>query len=176
MKHNFIRHLAGAVLIVVAAGSMLVGCDNKQKGDTTMKFVNVEKVLVDAGLVKQEQDYLMAVNQQLQKGMQMAEKSYTSLPADKVEAARIADKNLLTKQWKAQQQAARNVVLNTLKKASDSYRIEKKIDVLMPTQTALSIDPELDVSADLIAKLKTEKLDFGKLPEITTKVSAKPAK
>ena len=176
MKHNFIRHLAGAVLIVVAAGSMLVGCDNKQKGDTTMKFVNVEKVLVDAGLVKQEQDYLMAVNQQLQKGMQMAEKSYTNLPAGKVEAARIADKNLLTQQWKAQQQTARKVVLNTLKKASDSYRIEKKIDVLMPTQTALSIDPELDVSADLIAKLKTEKLDFGKLPEITTKVSAKPAK
>lgn len=175
MNQKLIRHVAGAAMALLVASSMLVGCDAQQSGEKQMKFVNVDKVLVDSGLVKQEQDYLKAVNESLQKGQQLAEKSYANLPADKVPAARQADKNILGQQWEAQKRTARNVLGAAMKKATDAYRSENKIDVIMPTQTVLSIDPALDVSADLIAKLKTTKLDFGKVPEITLKAN-EPAK
>jgi Skp family chaperone for outer membrane proteins len=171
MNRNLIRHLAGATMVLLVASTLLAGCDAQQSGEKQMKFVNVDKVLVDSGLAKQEQDYLKAVNESLQKGQQLAEKSYSGLPADKVATARQADKNVLSQQWEAQKRTARNVVGAAMKKATDAYRSDNKIDVIMPTQTVLSIDPELDVSADLIAKLKTTQLDFGKVPEITLKAN-----
>lgn len=174
MKRNLIRHVAGAAMVVLVAGAMLVGCDAKSAGDAQMKFVNVEKALVESGLLKQEQEHLKAVNENLHKGQQLAEKSYTNLPADKVEAARQADRNVLTQQWKAQQQAARNVVMKAMQTTSDAYRTEKKISVIMPTQAAVSIAPELDVTADLTAKLKAVKVNFGKVPEITLKTAPAP--
>ncbi|OAT34690.1 hypothetical protein M975_0068 [Buttiauxella brennerae ATCC 51605] len=177
MKRNLIRHMAGAVMVVLVAGTMLVGCDGKQAGDASMKFVNVEKVLVDSGLLKQEQDHLKAVNQSLQNGQHLAEKSYANLPANKVDTARNADRNILAQQWKGQQQAARNVVMAALKNATDSYRTENKIGVILPTQVAMSVAPELDVSAELTEKLKTAKLEFAKVPDITVKAiqAEKPA-
>lgn len=162
-------------MVLLVASTTLVGCDAQQSGEKQMKFVNVDKVLVDSGWVKQEQDYLKAVNENLKQGLQLAEKSYANLPADKVEAARQADQHVLSQQWEAQKVAARSVVANAMKKATDTYRSDKKIDVLMPTQTALSVAPELDVSADLTNQLKTTKLDFGKLPVITLKAN-EPAK
>ncbi len=176
MKRNLIRFMAGAVMVVFIAGTMLVGCDTKQAGEASMKFVNVEKVLVDSGLLKQEQEHLKAVNESLHKGQQLAEKNYTSLPADKVAAARKADRDVLTQQWKGQQQAARNVVMAALKNATDSYRNDNKIGVILPTQVAMSVSPELDVSADLTLKLKTVKLEFPKLPDFAVKASGPAAK
>lgn len=175
MNRKLISHVAGAVMAVLVGSTLLVGCDAQQSGEKQMKFVNVDKVLVDSGLAKQEQDYLKAVDESLQKGQKLAETRYANLPADKVAAARQADKNILSQQWESQKRTARNVVGAAMKKATDAYRSDSKIDVIMPTQTVLSIDPALDVSADLIAKLKTTKLDFGKVPEITLKAN-EPAK
>lgn len=174
MKPNLIRHVASTVMIALVAGALLVGCDAKPAGDAQMKFINVEKALVESGLVQQEQAHLKAVNENLHKGLQLAEKSYANLPADKVEAARQADKNVIAQQWKAQQNAARVVVMKALKTASDTYRSEKKIAVIMPMQAAVSVAPELDVTADLTQKLKTAKVDFGKVPEITLKTAKEP--
>jgi Skp family chaperone for outer membrane proteins len=174
MKRNLIRHVASTAMIALVAGALLVGCDAKPAGDTQMKFVNVEKVLVESGLVQQEQAHLKAVNENLHKGLQLAEQSYAKLPADKVEAARQADKNVIEQQWKGQQNAARRVVMKALKTASDSYRTEKKIAVIMPMQSAVSVAPELDVTADLTEKLKAAKVDFGKVPEITLKTAQEP--
>ena len=176
MKRNLIHRIAGAVMVVLVAGTMLIGCDAKQAGEASMKFVNVQMVLVDSGLLKQEQDHLKAVNESLNKGQQLAEKNYTSLPANKVDAARKADRNVLTQQWKGQQQAARNVVMAALKSATDAYRNDKKIGVILPTQVAMSVSPELDVSADLTQKLKTTKLEFPKLPDFAVKAGGPAAK
>lgn len=175
MKRNLIRHVAGTVMIALVAGALLVGCDAKPAGDAQMKFINVEKVLVESGLVQQQEAHLKAVNENLHKGLQLAEKSYANLPADKVEAARQADKNVIAQQWEVQQNAARIVVMKALKTASDTYRSEKKIAVIMPMQAAVSVAPELDVTADLTQKLKTAKVDFGKVPEITLKTAEKAA-
>lgn len=177
MKRNLMRQMTGAVIAVMVAGTLLVGCDAKQVGEVEMKFINVEKVALDSGLVKQEQAYLKAVNENLHKGLQLAEKNYATLPADKVAAARQADKKIIAQQWQGQQRAARQVVLAAVKQAADAYRTEKKIAAIMPMQTAVSVAPELDVTADLTTKLNATKLDFGKVPEITVKAAdtAKPA-
>ncbi len=174
MKFAFIRPLAGVLAVVVIVGGLLAGCDSKSTGEKTMKFVNIEQVIIDSGFAAQEKTHLEAVHQSLQSGATLAEEAYKSLPQDKLAQARQADANVLNGLWQAEQRAARNVVIAQVAKAAEQYRAAHKIDAIMPAQTALSYSKELDVSADLIAQLKNEKVNFGDLPTITQKAEPQP--
>lgn len=134
-----------------------------------MKFVNVDRVLADSGVSRKEQEYLQAVNESLLKGIRLAETNYAHLPADEVKKARKADQKVIAERWQEQQRSARQTVVAALKNATEAYRSEKKIDVIIPIQNALSVSPALDASAEMAVWLKSAKLDFGSVPEITLK-------
>lgn len=175
MKSSLIRRIAGTLAIAVLAGSFIAGCDAKSAGEQSMKFVNIEKVIIDSGLAAQEKTHLQAVYQSLQQGAKLGEDSYKSLPQDKAAQARQADANVLNAQWQAEQRAARNAVAAQVAKAADQYRVAHKIDAIMPARSALSYSSDLDITADLVKQLKSEKVVFGNVPKVTQKSDAKPA-
>lgn len=67
--------IAAGVLLI----SLLSGCKENTKGGDMMKFLNIEKVLVDSGLLTQEKAHLEAVKARLDAGIAMAEKRYETL-------------------------------------------------------------------------------------------------
>ncbi|MFS7302880.1 hypothetical protein AB6873_16090 [Rahnella rivi] len=180
MKSVSTRSIAGMLAVIVIAGSMLAGCDYKSTGDKNMKFANIEQIMIDSGLAAQEKTHLEQVHQSLQDGAKLVEENYKTLPQDKVPQARQADANVLNAQWQAQQMAARNAVVAEVKTVTEQYREEHKIDAIMPVQSAMSYSKDLDVTADLVAKLKDVKIKFGEVPTISHKeaapATAQPAK
>lgn len=140
-----------------------------------MKFVNIEQVVNESGLAAKQKTHLEAVYKSLQGTAKQAEELYKTMTPEKAAQVRQADTKALNAQWQVQMQAARQVVADQVKKTAEQYRIAHKIGAILPAQTTVSYSKDLDISADLAAQLKTEKVTFGEMPTLTTKVPAQPA-
>lgn len=157
--------IAAGVLLI----SLLSGCKENTKGGDMMKFLNIEKVLVDSGLLTQEKAHLEAVKARLDAGIAMAEKRYETLSdEDKIRAVQ-ADRQLLQLQWQAEQHQARQVVIQALKAESQLYITEHKLDALMPMDNALAVAGAQDITPEMTERLKTHTLSFRALPEVSLK-------
>lgn len=134
-----------------------------------IKFLNMEKVLVDSGLLTQEKAHLEAVKARLDAGIAMAEKRYEALSDEEKVRAAQADRQLLQIQWQAEQKQARQVVIHALKAESRLYVTEHKLDALMPVDNALAVAGTQDVTPEMTERLKTQSLRFKALPEVSLK-------
>ncbi|KGT95923.1 hypothetical protein NG99_00710 [Erwinia typographi] len=134
-----------------------------------MKFVNVEQVLKDSGLLAQEAGHLDVVRAKLVEGADRAAASYSEMTLENQQKARAADSRLLNIQWQAEQQAARIAVISELKKAVAAWREKHHAAAVLPAGLALSVSAQADISGEIAKVLKEQSVQFGTLPEVTLK-------
>ncbi|MBU9850246.1 hypothetical protein, partial [Rahnella aceris] len=168
------RRITRTLALVILAGGLLSGCDSKTVGEKEVKFVNIEQVVNESGLAAQQKTHLEAVYKSLQGTAKQAEELYKTMTPEKAAQVRQADTKALSAQWQVQMQAARQVVADQVKKSAEQYRVAHKIGAILPAQTTVSYAKDLDISTELAAQLKTEKVTFGELPELTPKIAPQP--
>lgn len=169
------RRITKTLALVILAGGLLSGCDSKTVGEKEVKFVNIEQVVNESGLAAQQKTHLEAVYKSLQGTAKQAEEIYKTMTPEKAAQVRQADTKALNAQWQVQMQAARQVVADQVKKSAEQYRVAHKIGAILPVQTTVSYAKDLDISTELAAQLKTEKVTFGELPKLTPKMEPQPA-
>lgn len=162
LKALFGVTLMGAVLLTG-------GCRDNTQESAEMKFVNVEQVLKDSGLLEQEAGHLDVVRGRLVEGADRAATSYSELTVENQQKARAADSRLLNLQWQAEQQAARIAVMGELKKAVAAWQEEHHAAAVLPVGLALSVSAEADISGEIAKVLKDQPVQFGSLPEVMLK-------
>ncbi|WP_326469260.1 hypothetical protein VPX56_00595 [Enterobacter wuhouensis] len=157
----------GAALLAL----MLTGCDNGDKGkmSNTIRFVDTQKVMVDSGLARQEAEHLQAVYGALKEGLALVESHYGSMEKENRQQAEQSDRQILEMQWQAEQRSARQIVNNVMLRTIAGWQQKKRIDAVLPKQSALALNADMDVTADITDELRTATITFGKLPEINLK-------
>ena len=171
MKLVINRRVSETFALVILATSVLSGCDSKTVGENEVKFVNLEQVITESGFEAQQKTHLEAVSKSLQGTVRQAQELYKTMTPEKAAQVRQADAKALNAQWQVQLQLARQAVADQVKKSTDQYRVAHKFGAILPAATAVSYSKDLDVSADLIAQLKNEKVVFSEMPNITLKVA-----
>lgn len=169
MKVNKLPKLLGGIAVVILAAGILTGCKEEGKQQTAIKFVDMEQVLVKSGLHEKEQAHLKEVLAQLEKGLELAQSQYESLPKDKVETARRSDSQILQAQWQNEQVSARNTIIKAITDTAKQYQEENKLEAILPSQSALAISKEADITDVLSERLSKVTVSFNKLPEISIK-------
>lgn len=147
----------------------LTGCDQAGNGGGKIATVDLVKILNESSVGKQETERNQQVRDILVQAGQQADKEVAALPADKQKQSRLADQAILNRQWNNEQQSARAASVQAIVKAIDSYRQEKKLTLVVESHQLIASDPASDVSQAIIDSLKDTKVNFGDLPEITTK-------
>ncbi|KLF28693.1 hypothetical protein YA29_16555 [Klebsiella aerogenes] len=134
-----------------------------------ISYVDVAEVLKTSSIGQQE----IARNQQVKDILEKAQKDATARYADMTEAQRqkstMADSELLNRQWVAEQQHARQMSLEAIAKAVETYRSGHNLSVVLSKSQIIAGDASLDISKDIIAQVKATKVDYGALPELTIK-------
>ncbi|PWW07009.1 hypothetical protein [Mangrovibacter plantisponsor] len=165
---RFFQLTKKTIAFVLAAG-IVAGCNEKTTGVDPVKFVDMEKLLVDSGLAEQEAAHLRLVNERLKQGAELAGKQYSTMDEEKVGLARQADGQILQLQWQAEQQNARKTVLAAVTEAAMSWQDEHGAVAILPRQAALSVAKDADITDDILAKLKNYTVKFNSLPEVAIK-------
>lgn len=147
----------------------LTACDEGKNMEQTIAYVDISSVLEKSGIGKLEAEHTQKVKERLLSAEKDAEKSYVSLSEAKVKESRIADAQILNRQWQAEQQHARMLSIQAIRKAIETYRQEKKISIVVGTEYIVAADKTADISKQVAAQLKDTKVDYGKLPVITIK-------
>ena len=162
-------------LLIIAATlavSSLAGCDQKEAPANDIAVVNIAQVLRDSQAGKQEAEHDKQVQALLLNVYDDASSKYARLPAAGQQKSRDADADTLNNQWRAEKNAARQVSLNAITKVVDAYRQEKKLRLVIDSQTVISRDDNADITADIISRLDQTEVDYGPLPVISVKTPA----
>lgn len=159
---------AGCAIVLT---TFVAGCDQGEKRnmELSVRFVDTQQVLIKSGLADQEKVHLTTVSQALRKGFRLAEMQYDALPEDKRKAAKLSDARLLETHWQQEQYRANAAVTETMQKVIRSWQSENKVSMILPRQYSLAIDESLDITSEIVNQLKNEKVQFGKLPEISVR-------
>lgn len=134
-----------------------------------IKFVDVEKVISQSSLLKQESEHLNKVKETLLAGKKAAENSYEKMTKEDAQKSALADKLLLERSWSQQQKQARISTLETIYAAAEQYRVENKIAVITHKTAIIAGDTSADISDQIITLLKEQQVKYAPLPEISTR-------
>lgn len=157
--------LAATVLLM----SLLTGCNESEKGASVIKYVNIDKVLQDSGLLGQEQLHLQAVKARLDTGAELARSRYETMEDAVKTQAMQDDSRLINAQWQAERLKARQVVMNALSSQATQMVSEEGLVAIMPLQGALAVSETMDITEQMSGRLKHHSLSFADLPEVSLK-------
>ncbi|MDD4951757.1 MAG: OmpH family outer membrane protein [Desulfovibrionaceae bacterium] len=164
MKKSLIACLAMAALVSLAA------CN--QPAGTGIKLVDAAKVFKECKAGQEGMDYLRDLSQNLQAE---AKDAQDAVQKDQSEENAAKFQEAIAK-YQSTMAAEQQRIVGTLNKnfneVLDAYRAEKKIDLILNKQTALSQESGIDVTDDIIAKMNN--LTIEVLPA-EQKAAAAPA-
>ncbi|MEA1062952.1 OmpH family outer membrane protein [Erwinia sp. HR93] len=152
--------------------AITAGCDNKGAQKSEVVYIDVAKAIIDSPLATQEKARLDQVRKILINAGDDAAKNYKGMDKNKAEQARVADTEVLNRQWVLEQRATRGIVLKKLESAINDLRQKKKYAIIINRNAVLSAADGSDVTDEVVTLLKDTKLNFGKLPEISVKAKA----
>lgn len=165
------------MIAIIVALSGLAGCDQKNALVTGIAVVNIDQVLRDSTIGKQEADHDKQVQALLLKIHDEANKAYANLPAEEQQKSRAADAETLNRQWLAEQNAARQISLKVIANAVSEYRQEKKLLLVVDSQNVIARDDSTDITADIVSRLEKTQVSYDPMPSISVKTPERaPAK
>jgi Skp family chaperone for outer membrane proteins len=147
----------------------LTACDQTDTANPKVAYVDMSVVLKDSVLGKQEAEHNQQVKDRLLGASKEAEVQYKNMPMDQQAVSRKADAEILNREWQAGQKRARMVSIQSISNAVEAYRQKQKLDMVLSAEYVISANKERDVTQQIIAQLATSHIDYGTLPEITTK-------
>ncbi|HEX4501117.1 MAG TPA: hypothetical protein VH187_08150 [Scandinavium sp.] len=153
----------------------LTACDQAGTAQQKIAYVDMSTVLKDSVLGKQETEHNQKVKERLLSASKAAETQYKEMPVAQQEESRRADAVIINRQWQAEQQHARFVSIKAIRDAVEAYRQKNKIDMVLTADQVLSANKESDITKQIIGQLADSHIDYGRLPEITTKDVKQPA-
>lgn len=155
--------------VILSGVMLLVGCKDNATEAEPVRFISMERIMSEAGLAEQEAVHLKAVRESLMNGAEKAKERYASLEESKRREVQAADTQILTVQWRAEQQAARQVVLHHIQKGSETWMKENNVRAILPLEGTVAIAQEADVTAEIISQMKGVQLKFSNVPVISLK-------
>lgn len=158
-----------AICVVVVS---LTGCDREETMGQKVAFINMEEVLTQSPVGRQEMERNAKVKAVLLQAENQAKDAYQAMSEAQQQKSRTADATVLNRQWVAEQNHARAQSVTAITNAVEAYRKSHNIAVVVDSRSLIAAAKENDISKDIISQLKEVKVDYGRLPEISVKKAA----
>lgn len=165
---------------VLLAGSMLfvAGCNDSGKSEiedteimgSQVVVVDVQKVFKESAVAEKARNHLEQVRFSLQKGLKEIEDVYGvkgSHPSPEVLQEGI---QCLELQFKAEEQAANQIVAQVLATTAQAWSDEHPDKVVMARNLVLGVGKNADITNDIIENMKAISPLFADVPTVTVKV------
>ena len=156
MRIRFIMPLA------LLLSFMLFACQQADNNaQPKMAVVDMARVMRDSELGKSGVKFLESLQGDMQTKLNDIQQRLEANPKD-AEAQKELQAVYMSAQQRMQveQQNVVNVLYDTMQRIVNAYRTEKGYALIISSEAAASFDPKTDVTADIIAAMNKQKVDF----------------
>ena len=151
------------LMLLVAMALLAFGCNGKSVAIVDTTFVQRESIAGQKG-----GERLQALGMQMQAeyeaGKQKIEEAQKSKNKKAYEEAQAEQKQALLdmqQRLNAEQQMVVTVVTEVYQKALEACRVKGKFAVILPAEGALSFDPAVDITKQMVEEMNAQPLDFS---------------
>ena len=150
-------HLRLALLMALAL--FVFGCNGKR-----VAIVNTDMVYKESTASEKGTEYLRGISADMQKAYEEAAAKVESAKGKKEkEAAQEEMQTALVEMQQrlnAEQQQVVTALTDAYKKAMDNCRAKGKFDLIIPSDAALSYDPQIDLTQQVLEEMNAMPLEF----------------
>lgn len=160
-----------SILCAVIIG--LTGCDQFSLSQSKVVYIDIEKVIKDSPLSKQEEKRNQEVKSVLVNADASAKEKYKEMTSEQQQKSSAADAMILNQVWVAEQQHTREMTILAIKEEAESYRAEHNLNYVINSALLFSSEKKNDVTQEIIKRLGSKTINYGELPKISVSESAK---
>ena len=147
------------LILLVALALLAFGCNGKR-----VAIVNTELVYQESAASSKGSEYLRAVSTEMQKAYTEASaKVENAKTKQEKEAAQAELQTAIAEMQQrlgAEQQLVVTTLTNAYREAMEACRIKGKFDVILPAEAALAHDPQVDLTAQVLAEMDSMPIEF----------------
>lgn len=148
--------------LVAAMALLVVGCNGKR-----VAVVNTDMVYKESALSEKGTEYLRGVSAEMQKAYEEAaakvENAKGKKEKDAAQEAMQVSLLELQQRLNAEQQQVVTVLTDAYKNAMENCRAKGKFDIIVPSDVALSYDPTVDITSQVLKEMDATPAEFKPL-------------
>lgn len=138
-------------------------------GQSRSVFVDIEKVLFQSNAAHLGREHVKAAQASLENGYAALARELANLPEQQKQKEMMEAARALNQQLELERAAVNQVITNMMMEEIKTYRINNKLDMVLPKQVILDADGGLDITSQIIKAMNAKKPTFGKLPVVQIK-------
>lgn len=137
-------------------------------------IVDIEKILIQSNAAHLGREHIKAVRGTLEQGYEELRKSLASLPEQQKQKEMQEAAHALNQQLELEKAAVNQVITRIMMEEIRSFRIQNKLELVLPKQVILDADAGIDITNQIIKAMNAKKPTFGKLPVVQVKKQPTP--
>ncbi len=147
---------------------MLLACQQTETKDAQPKLavVDMAHIMRDSEPGKAGVKFLESLQSGMQDKLNAIQARLEKDPQDKAAQKELQGVYMASQQrMQAEQQNVVNLLYDTIQRVLNTYRAQQGYDIILSAEVAAAFNSKVDVTADVIAEVNKQKIDFKPLPE-----------
>ena len=149
-------------LPMLLSGCLLFACQQSETtSQPTMAVVDLARVMRDSEPGKEGVKFLEGLQTEMQNRLNEVQKKLEANPKDEAAQKEMQTVYMSAQQrMQAEQQNVVNVLYDAVQRILNAYRVQKGYAVIIGSEAAVSFDPKVDVTNDVLEAVNKQKLEF----------------
>lgn len=157
--------------MMLLAGVLLTGCNQAESSAPGVAVVDTARVFRDSEVGKAGVKFLEGMHDKMQVELNTIQETLQKNPTDQAAQQKLQETYMdFQQRMGAEQQNVITLINDAAQRAMDNYRTQNKLQIIVGSESALSYDKAVDVTAGVIAELNKQKVEFK-----ATQPEGKPA-
>ena len=138
-------------------------------GQIRSAIVDIEKILIQSNAAHLGREHVKAAQANLENGYAVLAKELSHLPEQQKQKEMQEAARALNQQLEFEKAAVNQVITRMMMEEIRSFRIQNKLELVLPKQIILDADAGIDITNQIIKAMNAKKPVFGKLPVVQVK-------
>lgn len=162
---------------VLLSMTLLAGCFQSENSAPTVGVVDTARIFRDSEAGKTGVKFLEGLQEKMQADLNEIQEVLKKNPNDQAAQQKLQETYMSFQQrMGAEQQNVVTLLNDATQRVLDSFRQQKKLSIILSQEATLSFDKAVDVTAEVIAELNKQKLEFKPVaPEAVVAPAVTPA-
>ncbi len=168
--HKCLTHFLYAIILLSLV--ILVSTTSAQ---CRSAVVDIEKILIQSNAAHLGREHVKAAQASLENGYAALAKELSHLPEQQKQKEMQEAARTLNQQLELEKAAVNQVITRMMMEEIRSFRIQNKLELVLPKQVILDVDAGIDITNQIIKAMNAKKPTFGKLPVVQVKKRSTPS-
>lgn len=149
------------VPVLMLAAMLLAGCNQPENSAPSVAVVDTARVFRDSDPGKAGVKFLESLHEKMQGELNALQEAVQKNPEDQAAQQKLQETYMNFQQrMGAEQQNVITLLNDATQRTLDNYREQKKLEIILSSEAALSFGKTVDVTGEIIAELNKQKIAF----------------